>query len=491
MTTIGITGHRLLDNTKEVCDNLRLSLAYFHGLHPELTAISSLAEGADTLFAQAATDAGIPLRIILPFALEEYKKDFSAAGLKELKKILKDNNDAYEIVTETAIDTALRRNDAYLTVGKKVVDESDIVIAVWDEEESRGKGGTSDIVAYTRTKKDKVLHIIKGIRKGTAVDGDPPHLLKKYDRLAILFKKGLFELTWLSGLVIAELAVVFFAVGLTFKTVLDEHQQFTLTKLEVGCIAISIILLKVVANWLKGRFLKYRKNTEYLRMLYWYDEAEIPLEVNQPDKSGTKTIFDDVLSIELALSLKKRAPINLHNMKRVLWCLSKDQWEYQSKRIAKKHGQIETTEKIFDWIKILFLSIIAVRFIYELDEHYAWGLVEQSGCITLMHEVDRYLGWGFFEQFGDIKFVFNFAIIWLPSMLAVVESAKYFAGWDETIKTSERISKQLETQMLEIKNAADEKELLAIANQVRKIMDDENREWLTDFEHKEVDIAVF
>src|SRR5438309_2700977 len=43
------------------------------------------------------------------------------------------------------------RDLAYLECGLLVVDEADLVIAVWDGKPSRGVGGTADIVTNART----------------------------------------------------------------------------------------------------------------------------------------------------------------------------------------------------------------------------------------------------------------------------------------------------------------------------------------------------
>ncbi|MGD1032644.1 MAG: hypothetical protein ABSA05_16060, partial [Opitutaceae bacterium] len=42
------------------------------------------------------------------------------------------------------------REDAYLDAGMETVHGADIVLAVWDGEPARGKGGTADIIAYAR-----------------------------------------------------------------------------------------------------------------------------------------------------------------------------------------------------------------------------------------------------------------------------------------------------------------------------------------------------
>jgi len=49
--------------------------------------------------------------------------------------------------------------EAFLAAGKRVVDLSDIVIAVRDGEPAKGKGGTADSVAYALSTGAPVIHL--------------------------------------------------------------------------------------------------------------------------------------------------------------------------------------------------------------------------------------------------------------------------------------------------------------------------------------------
>src|SRR6266850_2059881 len=40
--------------------------------------------------------------------------------------------------------------DAFFAAGRRVVENSDILLAVWDGKPAKGKGGTADIVEYAR-----------------------------------------------------------------------------------------------------------------------------------------------------------------------------------------------------------------------------------------------------------------------------------------------------------------------------------------------------
>jgi hypothetical protein len=49
--------------------------------------------------------------------------------------------------------------DAYLAAGRRVAEQSDVMIAVWDAKPAKGKGGTADVVAYAVAFGIPVVHI--------------------------------------------------------------------------------------------------------------------------------------------------------------------------------------------------------------------------------------------------------------------------------------------------------------------------------------------
>ncbi|MDP9110532.1 MAG: hypothetical protein M3M96_02725, partial [Candidatus Eremiobacteraeota bacterium] len=49
--------------------------------------------------------------------------------------------------------------EAFLAAGKYLVENSDILFAVWDGEPSRGIGGTADVVSYARSAGRHIVRI--------------------------------------------------------------------------------------------------------------------------------------------------------------------------------------------------------------------------------------------------------------------------------------------------------------------------------------------
>ena len=105
--------------------------------------MSSLAAGADQLFATAILEQGGSLHAIIP--CRGYERTFSEPeSLDQFRSLLAR---AQKIET---LDYREPSEEAFLDAGHRVVDNSDHLIAVWDGQPAAGKGGTADIVDYAR-----------------------------------------------------------------------------------------------------------------------------------------------------------------------------------------------------------------------------------------------------------------------------------------------------------------------------------------------------
>jgi hypothetical protein len=49
--------------------------------------------------------------------------------------------------------------DKYLASGKRIVEFADLLIAIWDGKPVKGKGGTTDTVAYALQRGIQLIHI--------------------------------------------------------------------------------------------------------------------------------------------------------------------------------------------------------------------------------------------------------------------------------------------------------------------------------------------
>ena len=150
---IGFTGHQkieLPDRWGWVKDQLRQALREI--AEPGDRVTSSLAKGGDQLISQLAIAEGLSIEVVVP--CDGYESCFTdvneAAQYKELL------GKAEEVIT---LDFAAPSEDAFLAAGRKVVERSDRIIALWNGKNAVGKGGTGDIVAYARELGRQVIHV--------------------------------------------------------------------------------------------------------------------------------------------------------------------------------------------------------------------------------------------------------------------------------------------------------------------------------------------
>ncbi len=142
---VGFSGHRKLGDAAGVERTLREVLV---GLRAEpgveWLALSSIAIGSDMLFARAALKVGMGWEVVLPLPPVEFRRDFSDHDWREVEALL-----AYAEHVGVVSDRP-HRDDSYLDCGVETVNHCDLLVAVWDGEPARGRGGTGEIVAYAR-----------------------------------------------------------------------------------------------------------------------------------------------------------------------------------------------------------------------------------------------------------------------------------------------------------------------------------------------------
>lgn len=149
----GITGHRILPDPAK-WNRVEARMAAFMD---SLTksgdeALSSLAIGADQLFARLAVERELLLHAVLPS--EDYE-----STLLEPEDLL-----AYRALLRSAhivtvLPYSVPSSQAFAAAGHFIVDRSDWLVAVWDGKPAKGHGGTGDIVHYAREREARLLII--------------------------------------------------------------------------------------------------------------------------------------------------------------------------------------------------------------------------------------------------------------------------------------------------------------------------------------------
>ena len=111
----------------------------------ELKIVSPLAEGADRLVAEEALRLGFELVAPLPFAQAEYEKDFP--GSVDAFRTLASSGRVIEL--DGARGAA--ETKSYEAVGRFVVRNCDLLIALWDGRQTGKQGGTAEITQFAAT----------------------------------------------------------------------------------------------------------------------------------------------------------------------------------------------------------------------------------------------------------------------------------------------------------------------------------------------------
>lgn len=153
---IGISGHQRFENLEWVKETLEKELKDLKKKCDEtgekFTGISSLAIGADQLFADFIVKHGGELIAVLPF--EGYERTHEEGS---------DRERYFELLQKAAsIKTLSAQNtdqESYYEAGKYVVKNSDILMTVWNGKKAAGLGGTGDAIKYARNNGKKIIHL--------------------------------------------------------------------------------------------------------------------------------------------------------------------------------------------------------------------------------------------------------------------------------------------------------------------------------------------
>jgi hypothetical protein len=137
--------------------------------------VSCLAEGADRLVAEAVLRrAGARLVAVLPMPRGELVADFATVESRaEFEGLL---GRAAEVVELPARGT---RDEAFAAANERMLDQVDALVAIWDGADSKGMGGTAEVVAQARARMMPLVWVHAGnLRPGTM---ECPNLGAEFD----------------------------------------------------------------------------------------------------------------------------------------------------------------------------------------------------------------------------------------------------------------------------------------------------------------------
>jgi len=107
---------------------------------------------------------------VLPLTIDDYLEDFETSESRhEFRTLLAKSAEpvflrSRSIATDagSAREAAELRRAAYENVGRYVVDHCDLLLALWDGQPGRGRGGTKEIIDYAIAQGRAVLRIWDG-----------------------------------------------------------------------------------------------------------------------------------------------------------------------------------------------------------------------------------------------------------------------------------------------------------------------------------------
>jgi hypothetical protein len=145
MTRLAISGHRglALDVAARIAADIDVEVS--KRAAADLVGLSCLADGADSIFAQAILRHGGSLVVVVP-------------ALKYREGLPEEHHSLYDQLLsmasgKTALNYVESTAEAHQAASLYMLDHSDELLAVWDGKPARGFGGTADVVHEAEARK--------------------------------------------------------------------------------------------------------------------------------------------------------------------------------------------------------------------------------------------------------------------------------------------------------------------------------------------------
>lgn len=147
---VGITGHQKLGSevrVKWVCREVSYAVKKYNVTQ----GVTCLATGADQIYAEILKGENIPYVVVIPS--DKYEKTFGdRSSLEKYQMLLDQANRMIKLKFNEP------NEKAFFEAGKRVVNLSRAIFAIWNGKKAKGLGGTGDIVQYALEKNKKVVH---------------------------------------------------------------------------------------------------------------------------------------------------------------------------------------------------------------------------------------------------------------------------------------------------------------------------------------------
>jgi len=161
---IGISGHQNIGKA-ETIDWVRREMLSYLTSNDVSSGLSSLAVGADQLFAETVLELERALEVVVPCL--QYETTFkNPDDIRSYRNLLHNAKKSYQL------EFPAPSEDAFYAAGRFIVDMSDMMILVWDGRPAGGLGGTGDIAKYVNAQLRPYLWINPNAATTTIVPRD-------------------------------------------------------------------------------------------------------------------------------------------------------------------------------------------------------------------------------------------------------------------------------------------------------------------------------
>jgi hypothetical protein len=154
---IGFTGHRKLPDEAKCRQAIRKILLEWMDRVPGVVyGVTSAAAGGDLLFAETCIELNLPIRVFLPLPKEQFREDFDETSWARAECVFG------KALSVEITGAGEKLPDRYYECGIETVQQSQVLVALWDGEPSQGLGGTADMVHFAKEQGRPVIWIHSG-----------------------------------------------------------------------------------------------------------------------------------------------------------------------------------------------------------------------------------------------------------------------------------------------------------------------------------------
>jgi hypothetical protein len=153
---VAVTGHRdlIAEQNTDIRRLIGETLTELTTTLPaaQIELVTGMADGADQLVSDVAREMGCRIHIVLPKPAEEYRRELSDEGVRNLDAMMSAPRVRVSTVAAdqgppTSLDGVAAESASYDRLGRYLVRSSHALIALWDGRQERKPGGTFDVVA--------------------------------------------------------------------------------------------------------------------------------------------------------------------------------------------------------------------------------------------------------------------------------------------------------------------------------------------------------